>query len=413
MGGILILRLSAIGDVAMTVHAVRALRAAYPDLPITIGTRERLSGFFNDVPNVQFLYFPKQAGFKELRSYVSAAKASKFDYVADLQSNLRTGYIRFMLALSGCKVAYYAQKSVAKWRIKRRFFKRLQPVRNNVLRFCDVFAKLGFPVPDPKIVRKVLPVPSCFGTKGSGSDGLGSNASNGSNAKAATWIGIAPFSRKEKKIYPLDSCSELIRLVSLRFDKVFVFSGPGEELNYCERMMRLYPNVETVFGRTDLAGETALISNLDALVTMDSATMHMATLTGAPFVAVWGGTHPATGYSAYGADWDKNYVQLDMPCRPCSSYGEGNCRFGDFRCLRNISPFAILSKITALLSPSHLSASDGPSSSASATPSGSLASSDSADSSVPTTHTGSAAITDSSASAGSDGLNGPSRSNAK
>ena len=68
MGGILILRLSAIGDVAMTVHAVRALRAAYPDLPITIGTRERLSGFFNDVPNVQFLYFPKQAGFRELRS---------------------------------------------------------------------------------------------------------------------------------------------------------------------------------------------------------------------------------------------------------------------------------------------------------------------------------------------------------
>ncbi|MFA6859051.1 MAG: glycosyltransferase family 9 protein [Bacteroidales bacterium] len=331
MGGILILRLSAIGDVAMTVHAVRALRAAYPDLPITIGTRERLSGFFNDVPNVQFLYFPKQAGFKELRSYVSAAKASKFDYVADLQSNLRTGYIRFMLALSGCKVAYYAQKSVAKWRIKRRFFKRLQPVRNNVLRFCDVFAKLGFPVPDPKIVRKVLPVPSCFGSK------------------EGTWIGIAPFSRKEKKIYPLDSCSELIRLVSLRFDKVFVFSGPGEELNYCESMMRLYPNVETVFGRTDLAGETALISNLDALVTMDSATMHMATLTGAPFVAVWGGTHPATGYSAYGADWDKNYVQLDMPCRPCSSYGEGNCRFGDFRCLMGISPDTILSKITALI----------------------------------------------------------------
>jgi ADP-heptose:LPS heptosyltransferase len=130
---------------------------------------------------------------------------------------------------------------------------------------------------------------------------------------------------------------------------VFIFSGPGNEKDFSENMEGLYNNVVAVSGKTDLSGETALISNLDVLVTMDSATMHMATLTGAPFLAVWGGTHPATGYSAYGADWDRNYIQLELPCRPCSSYGEGKCRFGDFRCLAGISPEMILSKVEILL----------------------------------------------------------------
>lgn len=43
----LVIRFSAIGDVAMSVHAVRALRKTYPDLAITVATRERQAGFFS------------------------------------------------------------------------------------------------------------------------------------------------------------------------------------------------------------------------------------------------------------------------------------------------------------------------------------------------------------------------------
>ena len=96
-------------------------------------------------------------------------------------------------------------------------------------------------------------------------------------------------------------------------------------------------------------GEVALISNMDVLVTMDSSAMHMASLTGAPFVALWGGTHPAIGYSAYGADPEKNYIQLDMHCRPCSTYGEGKCIYGDYRCLSGISPETVMEKIDRVL----------------------------------------------------------------
>lgn len=331
MAKMLVLRLSAIGDVAMTVHALRALRKAYPDLHITVCTRPHLTSFYGGIDNIDFLPFPKKAGLKELFQFINVARKEKFNYVADIQNNLRTTIIRNALRLFGCKVASYDGLGYKKWRIKRRYKKDLTPLRNNVLRFCDVFKKLGFPVETPKVVREVRPIPEGFGEK------------------KGTWIGVAPFSRKLKKIYPLDLTADLIRELAGIYDKIFIFSGPGKEKEFCDAMMGIYSNVESVFGRTNFAGETALISNLDTIITMDSAAMHMATLTGAPFLTLWGGTHPATGYSAYGADWDKNYIQLDLPCRPCSNYGEGKCYWGDFRCLNRITVYDILQKVEVLV----------------------------------------------------------------
>lgn len=327
----LVLRLSAIGDVAMTAHAIRALRNTYPELDITICTRAHLAAFYDGIENLDFLFFPKKAGRKELFEYINKAKEIGFDYVADIQNNLRTVIIRNAMRVSGAHVASYDGMGYRKWKIKRRFFKDLAPIRNNVLRFCDVFAKLGFPVPEPQVVRRKMIIPEAFGKK------------------TCTWVGVAPFSRKRKKIYPLDKMAKVVASLSERYGRVFLFSGPGEEKEYCDKFAEKYSNVESVFGRTNFAGETALISNLDAVITMDSAAMHMASLTGAPFLTLWGGTHPATGYSAYGCDWQRNYLQLDLPCRPCSNYGEGTCRMGDFRCMEWIKVEEVLKKVDALV----------------------------------------------------------------
>ncbi|MCR5003057.1 MAG: glycosyltransferase family 9 protein [Bacteroidales bacterium] len=329
---ILVIRLSAIGDVAMSVHAVRALRDKYPDHKITVCTRERLAGFFAGVPDLDFIFFPAKATFVDLLKFILKARKMNFGYVADIQNNLRTSIMRIGLHKCFTKVAAYDQRTYAKWRVKRRFCKRLTPVRNNVLRFCDVFAELGLPVDEPKVVKKVLPLPEAF-----------------DDIKNGNWIGIAPFSRKEKKIYPLDMMTKVVDMLTQKAEKVFIFSGPGKEKAYADELAARYPNVVPVFGKTDFNGETALISNLDVLITMDSATMHMATLTGAPFICVWGGTHPSTGYSAWGADWKANYIQADMPCRPCSNYGEGKCRYKDFRCFKEIDPVIIVYKTLKFL----------------------------------------------------------------
>lgn len=328
----LVIRFSAIGDVAMSAYAVRTLRQTYPDLSITVATRKRQAGFFYGIPDLDFIFLPEEKGIRGFRELLRRIKECKFDYIADIHNTLRGKAIRFVMLFHGVRSASFKQMRLGRFRIKRRFFKKVDPpLRNHVLRFCDVFASLGYPVPAPQVSREVLEIPEAFGSK------------------TGTWAGIAPFARKEKKIYPEESRTRLLEMMVRRFDKVFVFSGPGKEKEYADKMAARFPNVVTVFGKTDMLGEVALISNLEVLVTMDSAAMHMAALTGSPFVALWGGTHPAIGYSAYGADIEKNYVQLPLPCRPCSIYGEGKCRYGDYRCLLDISPEQIMDKIEKLL----------------------------------------------------------------
>ena len=79
---------------------------------------------------------------------------------------------------------------------------------------------------------------------------------------------------------------------------------------------------QEIFSAFNLAGkysfkdELAIISNLDQMVSMDSANMHLASLFNVPVVSIWGATHPYAGFNGWGQP-DKSIVQLDLACRPC------------------------------------------------------------------------------------------------
>ena len=109
-------------------------------------------------------------------------------------------------------------------------------------------------------------------------------------------------------------------------------------------MERRHNGVVSVIGRMSMSQEMDLIGNLDAIVTMDSATMHIASLLGIPVVSVWGATHPFAGFYGYGQHPD-NAVQADLPCRPCSVFGDRPCISGDYRCLSSIRPQEIADRV--------------------------------------------------------------------
>jgi ADP-heptose:LPS heptosyltransferase len=94
--------------------------------------------------------------------------------------------------------------------------------------------------------------------------------------------------------------------------------------------------------------EFALLAKCDLMLTMDSANMHLASLMGLKALTIWGATSPACGFQGYGQD-EADDIQLDMDCRPCGIYGENECRYGDFRCLRSISPEYIARRVVDLL----------------------------------------------------------------
>ena len=81
---------------------------------------------------------------------------------------------------------------------------------------------------------------------------------------------------------------------------------------------------------------------------MDSSNMHLASLVGTPVVSVWGATHPYAGFMGWGQS-ESNAVMIDMPCRPCSIYGNKICAKGDYPCLTGITPEQIAGRMDIVL----------------------------------------------------------------
>lgn len=329
---ILVVRLSAMGDVAMTVHAVAALRHSYPDVAITVLTRRAWVPFYRDIERIDFLTLEGangEKGFKRVCRLAGEAAASGVTHVADLHDVLRTKLLRTLLRLRGCRIARIDKEKALKQRATRPTDKDLTPLRHSVERYADVLARVGYPIDLPYVERHSRVLPSPFGERTEG-----------------RWIGIAPFSKQEGKTYPSPLREQLVEQAAEKFDRVFVFSGGGAEREFAGTMESRHKNVTAVFGRIRLDEEVDLMANLDAMVSMDSSAMHMASLVGTPTVSVWGATHPATGFYGWGGDAE-NQVQLDLPCRPCSVYGEKPCQFGDYRCM-HIAPERIIERLNAI-----------------------------------------------------------------
>src|SRR6478735_8451215 len=105
---ILVIRLSAMGDVAMTVPVLKAFSLQYPNVRITIVSRPFFKPFFDDIENVTF--FPidlkeRHKGFLGLLRLFSDLRKLNIDVVADLHNVLRSKVVRTLFALSGKKVA--------------------------------------------------------------------------------------------------------------------------------------------------------------------------------------------------------------------------------------------------------------------------------------------------------------------
>ena len=340
MKRILIIRLTAMGDVAMTAPVVEAFYRQYPDVKITILTTPFFRPFYRDVPGAEFVEFDKNGRHKGLQGIVrlwkDIRKQYKIDAVADLHDVLRSKVLRTLFRLSGAHVAVIDKGRAEKRALTRPKNKVLKPLEPTTDRYADVFGRLGCPVTVPEHAEhKRAPVP------------VEITAVTG--VKSGKWVGIAPFAQHEGKRYPLGLMEQVVGQLS-RDERLtlFVFGGGLVEKEVAERWETAYPRTVSVIGKIKLAQELDLIAGLDVKITMDSSAMHMASLQGVPVVSVWGATHPYAGFMGWGQSMD-NAVQLDLPCRPCSVYGNKPCMYGDYRCLHGIPPESIVEKVRNIL----------------------------------------------------------------
>lgn len=343
---ILIIRFSAIGDIAMTVPVIYSLAKQYPHLRITVLSRPFARCFFEDLaPNVGFMGADVRGeyrGVKGLNALYRRLMAKNFTAIADLHDILRSKYLRLRFNLGRHKVAHVNKHHQEKRKLTSKSDKNLVQLSTAFQNYADVFAKLGYPIQ--------LDFTSIFPREGGNLHLLEEEI--GERKKFQQWIGLAPFAAHRNKIYPLDKMEEVIAMLAKNHPscRIFLFGGDSKEkeiLFEWESKYSCCTNASAKLG--GIEKELILMSHLDLMISMDSANMHLASLVNTPVVSVWGATHPYVGFLGWNQSLD-HVVQVDLPCRPCSVYGRKPCARGDIACMMNITPQMIVDKVEAILS---------------------------------------------------------------
>ena len=253
---------------------------------------------------------------------------------------LRTQWLRLRLWLSGRRV-----RKIHKGRLMRHAFIHASTKVQQLTvfeKYADVFRRLGYP-------DFQVDFHSLFPEGGAPLDTTLPHFDLTARPEP-NWVGIAPFAAHEGKIYPLPLMEQVVSQLSARGDvRVFLFGAGPKEGAILQRWSQRYPHVESMVGQLkDMGEELALISHCKVMVSMDSGNMHLASLAAVPVVSIWGATHPLGGFLGYGQSLD-NVLQADLPCRPCSVYGQKACRFGNYQCLTSIQPETVVKKIASFL----------------------------------------------------------------
>lgn len=342
MANILIMRFSALGDVAMTIPVIYSFASKYKNHNIWVLSQTNLKSMFDLAPeNVHFIeadFKSKHKGVKGLNTLFLELKKYNFDFIADFHSVLRSHYLRLRFQLAGIPTKKIKKGRCEKSKLIRRNNKHLFQLKSSFERYHDVLQSLGF--------EFELNFESIYENNVITDLHLSSNYTKVSTDK---WLGIAPFAKHKGKIYPLELQLKVIEHFANKKDvKVFIFGGGKEEKIIIDSWIERFPNIESSIGKLNMSQEIALMSQLDVMYSMDSANMHLASLANTAVVSLWGATHPFAGFMG----WNQpatNAVQIDLPCRPCSIYGNKPCYRKDYACLNQIEPIKIIRAIEKLL----------------------------------------------------------------
>lgn len=335
------MRLSAMGDVAMTVPVLRAFVKQYPTVKLTVISRPFFKPFFDGIPNLEFFAFDEKErhkGFPGLLRLYKDVRKLKIDAFADLHNVLRSKVVSLLFALSGKKRATVDKGREGKKELTRAENKIFKQLPTMFERHAKVFSELGFPLDlSSRSVGTTFPEKAVLST-----DIL--EIIGKENSKL---IGIAPFAQYDSKVYPLDLMQEVIaKLAKNPAYKILLFGGGKKEIEILDSLAKPFENVINMAGKIKFQQELQLISNLDVMLSMDSGNAHIAAMLGVKVVTLWGATHPYAGFLPFNQSLE-NALTSDRnqyPKLPTSVYGNKIVE-GYEDAMRTISPDKIINKI--------------------------------------------------------------------
>lgn len=349
---LLVMRFSALGDIAMTVPVVTALAHAHPEMEITVLSSTAATAIYKALLptdsniRVRGVRIKKDyKGIAGLNRLFLELKKEKFDAVADLHNVLRTQWLSLRFRLAGIPVAVIDKgRNEKKKLVKHQIWRQLP---TSFDRYYRTIGKLGIDF----ALNYNPDVRTCRATGLQLLDKLTTDSGKPEHkeCEGPIFVGMAPFSQHKGKIYPPELMEKTIDLLLEKDGRIhlLLFGGP-EEKEQLDEWQHRHARTINCAGMGSLADDISLMSVMQTVVSMDSANMHLASLVGTPVVSVWGATHTFAGFLGWGQK-NENAVQLDLPCRPCSIFGNKPCRFGTYACMRQLPPENIAGRVMEVI----------------------------------------------------------------
>ncbi len=339
----------------MCVPVLLAFTQQNPNVKITVLSRAFLKPLFNDIKNVDFYAADVKRKHKGLLGLYRLSKELKqlnIDTIADIHNVLRSKILRFFFSISLRNSAVINKGRAERKALTSTTNKVFKQLKTSHERYADVFRKLEFSLdltnpkfPEKKELTTFFP-DSVLSLSTVTQDRLVEVG----RVEGEKWIGIAPFAQYQSKMYPLDLIEVVLsKLIATNKYKIFLFGGGKEEINVLNSLETKHQNTISVAGKLSLDDELSLISNLDCMLSMDSANSHLAAMQNVKTITLWGVTHPYAGFAPFNQP-KENMLLPDLekyPNIPCSIYGNTVCD-GYENVMRSISPEKVVEKIMSI-----------------------------------------------------------------
>lgn len=331
------------GDVALTVPVLEAALDQNEGVQFYVLTAKPFEIFFKGLKGIKIIALDlKSKEGKALGLLKLARKITntfELDGVIDLHAVLRSHLMTAFFRLNGLKVAKIdKERPLKRLLIKRKI---LKPLNHTTRRYAQVFEKFGLKANCTEFRPQKIFVAHPQSLRALKLDHYK--------------IGIAPFAAYKAKAYPLKLSKILIqKLLKFKNYQIFIFGGGAKDEILLSQLLN-FELTDRIIDRVKpnpLEDQLAIIGKMDLMITMDSANMHLAQLAGTKVISLWGPTHPYFGFGPLGEENIERILEVnaeDLPCRPCSFFGQKPCTQSEQYCFTRLSPSLVLKTVQKTL----------------------------------------------------------------
>jgi len=340
-GSLLLIQLGDIGDVVLSLPALRALKRHFKDTPVWMCVREKVRGLLEDVPELAGVL-----SVDETRRSLPAAVGYQWKWIRNLRRrqlglvlDLRTGSRgTFIAILSGAAIRI-GRLDHGKQRLRRRCFTHLvrpdpdsEKDRYATVHHLHLLTGVGIPAPEALQRLRVPPEKTVRIESLLRREGVPPDQSR---------IAVSPFSLWSYKEWPEAAWIRLMAHLSQHLKLRVLIIGSSEERRRGEALVRAFPEgISNLAGKTLIGELPALLQSCRLFIGVDSGPLHVAAAVGTPTVSLFGPS-PAAIWAPRGKE--HRVVSKTWPCIPCREKGcQGS---GISRCMDAITVNEVLDAV--------------------------------------------------------------------